>query len=42
MAITNLHLKPPPPRTYGHDVEVGDLVKTRSQYTAGKVTKFEE
>lgn len=41
MTIVDLHLKPPPPRTYGHDVEEGDLVKTRSQYTQGQVTKFE-
>lgn len=40
MAITNLQLKPPAPRTYGHVVEVGDLVKTRNGYT-GKVVKFE-
>jgi len=40
MAITDIHLKPPAPRTYGHDVDVGDHIKTRSGYT-GKVTKFE-
>lgn len=40
MAITDIHLKPPPPRTYGHDVEVDDFVKTRSG-REGRVVKFE-
>ena len=39
MKIQDIHLKPPPPRTYGHDVEVGDLVKCRNGHS-GKVTKF--